>query len=291
MIPSGTELVHDRAGRPFGSVTSLGPFGVRVTPWVQGTSIGALPIHWLRDLLTEHKLVVLRGFLGFRSADEFRDYSSLWGPLLEWDFGTVLEIAEDPRARDTVFDSSCIPLHWDAMFNALCPKVLLFHSVKSPEPQYGGRTTFCDTETLLATAPTEIVERWRRCSVRYTVPKIAHYHGTVVSPLVVPHPDDPAREVLRFGEPEDEGVKLLNPVVREYDHPGYPSERDLIIELKAHLHAPRCLYAHEWQDGDLLMADNYRLLHGREAFKERTFRHLQRTQVLATPPHRNQWTT
>lgn len=290
MIESQTARDADSSDRAYGNVASLGPFGVRVTPWVTGTKVSAVPVHWLRELVARHKLVVVRGYDDFSDAEDFRQYSSLWGPLLEWDFGTVLEIAEDLEARDTVFDSSCIPLHWDAMFNALCPKFILFNSVKSPDRDAGGRTTFCDTERLLARAAPETVKRWRECSVSYAVPKIAHYHGTVESPLVVPHPDGSGREVLRFGEPEDEGVKLLNPVVRDYVHPGYASKRDLIAELKAHLHDPHCLYAHEWNDGDLLIADNYGLLHGREAFARQTFRHLRRTQVLTTPPHRNRWT-
>ena len=58
-------------------------------------------------------------------------------------------------------------------------------------------------------------------------------------------------------------------------------------ELREALYAPECLYAHAWQAGDLVVADNYSLLHGREAFTSGAPRHLQRVHVLGDPPFDN----
>ncbi|MEM6730499.1 MAG: TauD/TfdA family dioxygenase, partial [Myxococcota bacterium] len=53
------------------------------------------------------------------------------------------------------------------------------------------------------------------------------------------------------------------------------------------LHAPESFYAHQWQTGDVVIADNFTLLHGREAFTSRAPRHLQRVHVLSETPFDN----
>lgn len=270
-------------------MTKTSPFGLVVEARLDDLSVTTLPVSWLRGLVDEHLLVVLRGFRGFASSEEFGRYSATWGPLLEWNFGTVLEVKEDPSTVDTVFDSSCIPLHWDAMFNQIAPQYIIFEGIRSPGPRDGGRTTFCDTNAVLRKATEEQRARWRRTTVTYSVKRLAHYGGTVTSRLVEPHPLIPGREVIRFGEPEADDVRLKNPVTRVYDAPDYARVQDMLDEVQAALNDPDCFYAHPWRDGDILISDNYSLLHGREAFTAHSFRHLRRTQVLATPPHRNLW--
>ena len=175
------------------------------------------------------------------------------------------------------------------MFNQVCPKYVLFESVRSPLPGDGGRTTFCNTRRALEVASAAQLRRWRRTRISYSVERLAHYGGTVTSNIVVPHPEFPEREVIRYGEPEEAGVALKNPVRRTFDAPDYASAEAVVTEMRSVLNDPHCFYAHPWQDGDLLLCDNYTILHGREPFKSHTFRHLRRAQVLATPAHRNTW--
>jgi alpha-ketoglutarate-dependent taurine dioxygenase len=271
------------------TLTETRPFGLLIEAKVKGLSPSNLPVAWLKELVDEHLFIVLRGFTNFPSKDDFGRYSETWGPLLEWNFGTVLDVKEDPSTIDTVFDTSCIPLHWDAMFNPICPKYIIFEGVCSPGKEDGGRTTFCNTALALARASKAQIERWRRTTVTYSVERLAHYGGTTTSPIVTPHPEDPEREVIRFGEPEDAGVQLKNPVHRSYDAPDYADPERLVAELKEILTDPSCFYAHPWQNGDYIISDNYTILHGREPFRQHSYRHLRRTQILATPPHRNQW--
>jgi alpha-ketoglutarate-dependent taurine dioxygenase len=54
--------------------------------------------------------------------------------------------------------------------------------------------------------------------------------------------------------------------------------------LRGALYAPENFYAHAWQTGDVLVADNYTLLHGREAFPSGARRHLRRVHLLGAPP-------
>ena len=54
-------------------------------------------------------------------------------------------------------------------------------------------------------------------------------------------------------------------------------------DLQARLHDPRFYYGHAWQQNDVVIADNFSLLHGREAFTARSARHLQRVHIHADP--------
>jgi alpha-ketoglutarate-dependent taurine dioxygenase len=58
-------------------------------------------------------------------------------------------------------------------------------------------------------------------------------------------------------------------------------QRDaLIAEMAALLRAPRNCAEHAWRAGDVLIADNHALLHGRKAFIDATRRHLRRVNIL-----------
>ena len=46
------------------------------------------------------------------------------------------------------------------------------------------------------------------------------------------------------------------------------------------LNDERVCYAHRWQTGDVVIADNFTLLHGRRAFEHGTVRDIRRVNVL-----------
>ena len=60
-----------------------------------------------------------------------------------------------------------------------------------------------------------------------------------------------------------------------------PAQRDaLIAEVSALLRKPECFAAHAWRAGDVLIADNHALLHGRNAFLHAASRRLRRINIL-----------
>ena len=54
----------------------------------------------------------------------------------------------------------------------------------------------------------------------------------------------------------------------------------LLEDLRRRLYAPEFHLEHQWQAGDLLLADNHALVHGRRAFAKDCPRHLRRIQLL-----------
>jgi alpha-ketoglutarate-dependent taurine dioxygenase len=113
------------------------------------------------------------------------------------------------------------------------------------------------------------------------------YDSVTESPLIDKHPYRDY-EVLRFNEPhlETRG-RLINPV--EMSFKGISAEEigSFYDEILSFLYDDRFYYAHQWQDNDLVIADNFTLLHGRNAFTSSSNRYLRRVQVLSDPVYNN----
>lgn len=93
------------------------PFGAVLTPMHPGQHISELPVAALRALAQQHHLLVLRGFgSGFTDPQVLTHYAEGWGDIMMWPFGAVLDVKEHPDAKDHIFDSSYVPLHWDGMY-------------------------------------------------------------------------------------------------------------------------------------------------------------------------------
>ncbi|MGP3979937.1 TauD/TfdA dioxygenase family protein [Streptomyces sp. KR80] len=267
-------------------VTPLGPFGACLQAPPGGVGLAALSVPALRELVREHHLLLLRDFTSPEDAPELADWCRGWGEVMRWPFGDVLELREADTPTDHIFDSSCVPFHWDGMYKPFIPEFQVFHCVRAPGDD-GGRTTFCDTVQLLADAHPAVLSLWHEVTVTYRIRNVVHYGGQAVSPLIVPHPGTGV-PTLRFNEPppQDDSDFLNRP---EHHFDGIAAERvpELLAGLHDALHDPRHFYGHSWQQGDIVVADNYALLHGRESFTSRAPRHLRRVHVLGSPPFAN----
>jgi alpha-ketoglutarate-dependent taurine dioxygenase len=94
--------------------------------------------------------------------------------------------------------------------------------------------------------------------------------------------------VLRFCEPPVDGDStFINPSSCRFDGIGEDEVHALLASLRHALYDPRAHYAHRWQAGDVVLADNFTLLHGREGFVSRSPRHLRRVHIHSEPPLRN----
>jgi alpha-ketoglutarate-dependent taurine dioxygenase len=228
----------------------------------------------LREWTAHHGVVVIRG-AGPLDDDAFRALASRCGPVLEWDFGAVNELRARSGAKNYLYTDHAVPFHWDGAFVGRIPHYILFLCADAPPEDAGGETLFCDTRRLLANAPPETRARWAQVRITYSTERIAHYGGRFTSPLIAPHPVT-GEETLRFAEP----VVDLNPVHLEIEGIPGPDQRRLLAELSSRLRDPELCLAHRWCPGDLVIADNHALLHGRNAFRPGAARHLRRINIL-----------
>ncbi|MBN6040318.1 TauD/TfdA family dioxygenase [Amycolatopsis sp. 195334CR] len=260
-------------------VEKLSSFGVVVRPGPGAAQLAELPVDHLRELVRTHHLLLLRDFPPFGTPAELTEWSGTWGEISMWPFGAVLELVEHDNPGDHIFDHSYVPLHWDGMYRPQVPEFQIFHCVTAPAEHQGGRTTFANSRTAVADAEPETRRLWERVTGTYRR-KMEFYDSKAVSPVVTTHPVA-GFPVLRYGEPAIAG----DPDFINHPDLEFTGADDRFHEsIRAALYSPAHFYAHAWQAGDVVVADNYTLLHGREAFTSRAPRHLRRVHVLGDPP-------
>ncbi len=248
----------------------LEPFGLLVTAdagltfrdlWTQIEA-------WVR----EHRVVVLRN-LAALSKSELPLIARELGPLQSWEFGSVHELRVDRAASNYLYTEHAVPLHWDGAFAGAAPSYLLFHCLEAPER--GGETVFVDTARVWQRLPEETRDRFRALELRYSTEKKAHYGGSFVAPLVTQH-EVRGDTVMRFAEPVDDRNPVRVEVVNESPLVG----ARLVREIREELVNPASRLELAWRPGDIVVADNLGLLHGRNAFGEHQARHIRRVNVL-----------
>lgn len=265
------------------TLTRNEPFGLILEAPAPQAPLAELDVEHLRQLLWQERLLVLRGFESFPSAEAFAAWCEGWGEISIWPFGKVLELKEQPNPEDHIFDNNYVPLHWDGMYRPQVAEFQIFHCVEAPKAGQGGRTTFSDTVRALEGAAPETRALWESATGSYRR-KMEFYDSHTVSPIVDRHPFR-GHAVIRYNEPPQAGYgDFLNPPILEFS--GFPeSQREAFFtSLNEALYAPANFYAHEWQAGDVVVADNFSLLHGREGFESKAPRHLRRVHVLSNPP-------
>ena len=98
----------------------------------------------------------------------------------------------------------------------------------------------------------------------------------ITVPLVSRHKVTQKR-TLRYCEPV---ATKLNPLTVTVE--GLPEQRlaELVDDLRGRIYDDRVCEMHVWQDGDVVIADNNALLHGRTAIEGGGGRHLRRVQIM-----------
>jgi alpha-ketoglutarate-dependent taurine dioxygenase len=258
----------------------IDPFGMLVRPAGDGTDgadVRSLPPEQLARWVDDARVLVLRGFAPL-DRDEFVAFCRGWGEILTWDFGEVLDLVVHETPKNYLFTPGVVPYHWDGAFARAEPNYMIFQCVQAPEAGSGGQTVFCDTTKVCRRTDDARLEQWRRQPITYQTEKVEHYGGHVTQPLVSTHPKTGAARI-RYAEPlapED----YLNPLFIDVEGVDEEGQERLVDELREVLYAPEVCYPHEWHDGDIVVADNFAVLHGRRPFTHESPRHLRRVHVL-----------
>ncbi|MFI9812502.1 TauD/TfdA dioxygenase family protein [Saccharothrix variisporea] len=256
--------------------TPLAPFGRLVTADGPADLRDIAPAT-LERWTVESKVVVLRGF-PLLDKEDLVDYCAQWGEILHWDFGAVLDLVVQEDPKNYLFSRTDVPFHWDGAFAKTAPRYFLFQCVEAPVAGGGGETVFSDSVEVLRRTPEELRREWAGTQVTYRTEKLGYYGGETVSPLLAEH-SETGETILRYGEPLDP-AKYKNPVWVDIAGKSGADAEAFMTDLRDRMHDPEVCYHHEWQDGDIVAVDNQALLHGRNAFRGNSSRHLQRIQIL-----------
>ncbi len=172
------------------------------------------------------------------------------------------------------------------MYRPQVPEYQIFNCVSAPLPGQGGRTTFSNTNLALKHASADLLALWGKIKGIYKR-KMEFYDSKIISPIITKHPYKEV-SVIRYNEPPSaENGFFLNPPEIEFTGIEKANLEKFHQTLREALYSPSNFYAHEWQKGDIVIADNFSLLHGREKFVTKAPRHIQRVHVLSDPPFDN----
>jgi alpha-ketoglutarate-dependent taurine dioxygenase len=254
------------------TIEHINPFGAVVRSKRQGMDLSVIPIAKLKTLINEHRVIVLRGFAPL-SGDKLPEYCLNLGEILEWEFGAVNELAVKKDTKNYLYTNRAVPFHWDGAFAGKIPHYIFFHC--DTASGQGGETLFCDTVQLLERAAPEQFGKWKRITITYSTEKIVHYGGTFSSPMISVHPFS-GELTLRYAEP----VTDLNPVYLEIKGLSEEMREEFLQDMHRRLRDENLCYSHRWLSGDVVVADNFALLHGRRAFEQNSERRIRRINIL-----------
>ncbi len=259
------------------TIEKLSPCGAIVRNSGVENSIVAFGKEEIFNLLEKYKIIVFRGFETL-SKQQLALFAQYLGEPLQWEFGAINDLQVKPDTENYIFTDHEVPLHWDGAFAGKIPYIILFQCVTPPRKEDLGGTTFCDTSKIVRQSKPEQLKNWEQISVTYTTEKKVHYGGTVKQYFLQKHPIT-NQTVIRFAEP----VADLNPVTLKINGLQNQTADEFIGEMQKLLYDDDFLYTHRWEKGDIVLADNHTLLHGREAFKNPNQRYIQRINILNRP--------
>lgn len=205
------------------------------------------------------------GFARLRNTPEDPMYvdafAAVVGPVRDNNFGRLWDVRVEPDPQSNAYSSLELVPHSDLCTREYQPGLQVLHCIWNSTA--GGSATMVDAfrvvEDLRQEKPAifenlTTVDRTFTNRSRYT-----DYRWQ--SPPIVLHPDGAVKEVRI-------GAFLRGPTNQPFDQMEEIWRADR--ELYARVSDPKYMISYRYEPGDLVMFDNRRLLHGREAFDETT---------------------
>ena len=233
----------------------------------------------LGALLARYRFVLVRGAL-----PEQRDAVGLmsrFGPINNASTRSDGAVVVETRDDDEVFRSSAaLPLHKDGLLTGFDITLVGIYCIDF-KGITAGRTYVSDANRALERMPPEHVALLRENGIEgMPVDNTGYYKAAHMlwhpAPAFRARPGEPPTLNLGLphapGEPESWRVRVAGVSEARSD--------EVMRSLRAALLDEDYTYFHDWQEGDLLVMDNYAVLHGREAFEGQK-RRLANIQVLA----------
>jgi len=234
----------------------------------------------LLRLLDEHRLVVVKR--AFSTLPEAVDFLGRFGPVNHASTrvdGAV--VVEDKGGAEVFRSQAALPLHKDGVLTGFDVAVVGIQCLAFQEVT-GGRTFVSDAVRALPRVPPADVAVLREHGIEAMAVDNTGYYRPEFAGTWSRFPAFRARRgrepSLNIGLPHAAG-EPESWRVRVADVPADVSDR-VLSSLRRALLDEECTYFHDWDEHDLLLMDNYAVLHGREAFTARS-RRMANIQVLA----------
>ncbi|WDE11300.1 L-tyrosine/L-tryptophan isonitrile synthase family protein [Thalassomonas haliotis] len=260
-------------------------FGLKISA-PQGLGYEIFSAGFLQQLSEEFGFVVLTK-AGFEQQEQLLDFCQPFGDIYQWEFGPVHVVRPKEKPDGFVHSIEKTPLHWDLSMLPAGDKYVeqnprfaastFMLYCQTPPAAGEGQTTLVDSRMALKIAGQEKVNLWRETDITYQT-KMTYFGGVPRSyPLVFKHPKT-GEDIFRY----QEGSELeMQKFLLSSERLSGQAFDDFIKDVNAIAYDERCLVAHEWQAGDLVIIDNLYTLHGRLPMSEKSMaRELWRVQCF-----------
>lgn len=265
------------------------PSGIMIRPKNGQCSVSIEDIHpWKsRELAERNSPVLLRGFSGTTDRENFVAKSHELGEPTPWKFGLVLEVKDqgtEGQGLNNVLSSEPMPFHFDGMFKTekiqrddggydLVPRPprFQFFTAVTPSPKDTGFTLFSSSRLVFQHLPKSyVLEKLR--SLTWSVSTPSFDESTISGlPLIEAHPST-GEPCLRYHERWPQSKTRFDPTDVKIEN----GDERVAEVLESLLHDRRvCLWL-SWEQGDLLISDNFGTLHTRSSFTAQADRELWR---------------
>lgn len=265
------------------------PSGVLIRPanGANSLDIDQIDAAKVRELAEHNSPIVLRGFAKTKDREKFIAKSYKLGQPTAWKFGLVLEVKDhglETHGLNNVLSSEWMPFHFDGMFKTESlqredgshylvsrpPRFQFFTSV-TPSPQNTGYTLFAASRLVFKYLPRNVSLNDLR-NMTWSV-STSSFDGSMIKdmPLITSHPST-GRPCLKYHERWPQEKTRFDPTDVKIES----GDQGICDILESLLHDRRVCYWHTWEEGDLLVSDNFSTLHTRSSFTGNSNRELWR---------------
>ncbi|KAI9676075.1 MAG: hypothetical protein M1817_000818 [Caeruleum heppii] len=258
----------------------LYPCGLIVRP-AEGTttppSMRDIDMQKLRKLAELQSPVVARGFANTMEEETFQGKAKELGEILPWTFGIMQKVKDagrNDKLHNNVVSNEAMPMHYDGMFkfetkkdengNEIkvqnAPRFQFFTSIETA-PKGSGYTLFAASRLFFQYLPRPWnVERFEK--IRWGMDNNGFWDAKLKDlPLVVRHPvhNTPC---MRWHEPWPASKTKFSTCDINIEN----DAQEVCEVVDALLYDRRVCLRFTWEKGDLLVSDNFAMLHTRTTF-------------------------
>ncbi|KAK4185492.1 Pyoverdine/dityrosine biosynthesis protein-domain-containing protein [Podospora australis] len=297
------ELIHDEKGNPsyfreksplfsFGENSSkvwiepMYPTGLLIRPFASTSlHIKDIPIRQIRTLVERNAPVCLRDFKQATNRELFIQKAEEMGKILGWPgrYETILSVKDigtqsgEYRAGSAL-SAENMPFHYDGIFkttqdpvtgkiHSVPPRFQMFTAVTPGDPGTGF-TLFAASRLLFRYMPQDklTLEDLRKMTMEVNTTSFAGVALTGL-PIVVDHPTT-GLPCLRYHEHWPQSKTKFDPMDTTIDPVGIEGHTDESVRgiLDDLLYDRRVCYRHAWKKGDIVISDDFAMMHTRTEF-------------------------
>ncbi|MFJ7768054.1 TauD/TfdA family dioxygenase [Streptomyces sp. NPDC097107] len=250
--------------------------------WNEGTQADPGTV---RELALESGVAVVKD-QAF-TEEEFRAFVSGLGDKVSYDddddsvgygFTDILHLDGTREEGKVITGRGGLPLHTDGVLLGTQVDLIVLYAAEA-RVQQDGATLVCDQITAWRELPDHLREVLDRGHLEYMATERGYFTNVPEGWYRIPTFRDYGRVTsLNLALPFQADEALASWNVRVPDVPAEESEQ-FFADLRAHLLSDRYLHEHRWSEGDLVVIDNQRTLHGRRGLADSASRKLLRGQV------------